>query len=575
MTLGVGLQGKLVLCFTFLLAVALAASCWQFISESREILSRTAAEQVNQLSRTLAMASEPPLARRDTAELQQIGAELMKNKGIVAIAFFDAAGNRLAIAAHDADLERPESDYFPNPRESSDLLGKPVTGWTRSLGGYVQMTSTVRHAATIGAGTAAPGQTVGYVTVCVSQGETESRVRNVTLSVILIGAVAVLVSLPMMYLLVHRIFEPIRELVVATHRIAAGDLDAEVAVDRRDVIGTLARSFNDMVQRVRAQQHDLALANDRLAESNEQLAETNEQLAESNRQLEGSNQNLEEKVRVRTAELERANQRLSSEIAEKDDFLRTVSHDLNAPLRNIAGMATMLLMKHRDTFNEDVVHRLERILKNVEVETDLIAELLELSRIKSRRQKMEVVQLDQLLHDVAGLFAVDFESRQISLSLDTAMPLLVCERARFRQVFQNLIDNAIKYMGEGSTVEALRLAGHPVDANATGGLKEIRVGCHVSPDAVEFYVRDTGLGIDASEIDNVFRVFRRGKSQAVQAIAGKGVGLSSVKSIVENYGGSIRVESQVGAGSTFRFTVDGKYLQTNASHWRSATGEAA
>src|SRR5205085_1159905 len=107
-------------------------------------------------------------------------------------------------------------------------------------------------------------------------------------------------------------------------------------------------------------------------------AGANYQLERANAKLADANRGLEEKVRQRTAQVETANRRLRSEIAEKEDFLRAVSHDLNAPLRNIAGMATMLLLKHRETFNEDVIHRLERIQKNVTVETDLIAELLEL-----------------------------------------------------------------------------------------------------------------------------------------------------------------------------------------------------
>ena len=148
--------------------------------------------------------------------------------------------------------------------------------------------------------------------------------RNAQLTVVLIGAVAVLVSLPAMYWVVHRIFFPIRQLVAATDRIAAGDLDAQVAIHRPDVIGTLARSFNEMVRRVKEQRTELAEANDKLEQANDQLAEANRRLADANRELEG-------KVSGRTAELERANQRLSREIAEKEDFLRAVSHDLNAP----------------------------------------------------------------------------------------------------------------------------------------------------------------------------------------------------------------------------------------------------
>jgi signal transduction histidine kinase/AmiR/NasT family two-component response regulator len=316
---------------------------------------------------------------------------------------------------------------------------------------------------------------LGYVTVCASTARAEARAGNVAVTVVLIGAVAVLVSLPTMYLLIHRVFAPIRHLVAATNRIAAGELDARVEVGRSDVIGTLARSFNEMVNKVRGHQqaledvnHQLADANVRLADANVKLNDANGRLADANAALTGTNHDLEQIVARRTDELERANQRLSSEIAEKDDFLRTVSHDLNAPLRNIAGMASMLLMKHRASFDPDVVHRLERIQRNVEVETGLIGELLELSRIKSRRQRPETVALGDVVREVGDLVAQDLETRGIALTVDAGLPTLVCERARLRQVFQNLVDNAIKYMGDGSAAEALRAAGHPAAATRPG-----------------------------------------------------------------------------------------------------------
>jgi signal transduction histidine kinase len=112
-----------------------------------------------------------------------------------------------------------------------------------------------------------------------------------------------------------------------------------------------------------------------------------------------------------------------------------------------------------------------------------------------------------------------------------------------RQVFQNLIDNAIKYMGEG-----------PV--------REIHVGCRLKKGEAEFYVRDTGIGIEADDLGKVFVVFRRGKNTASQNVAGKGVGLASVKTIIETYNGTIWVESEVGKGSTFRFTINGRYVSS-------------
>ena len=140
--------------------------------------------------------------------------------------------------------------------------------------------------------------------------------------------------------------------------------------------------------------------------------------------------------------------------------------------------------------------------------------------------------------------------------IDGELPVLNCERARMRQVFQNLIDNAIKYMGEDRPN------------------KEIHVGCRVKPSEAEFYVSDTGIGIDPEDIDKVFFIFRRGKNTANTAVAGKGVGLASVKSIIETYSGTIWVESQLGHGSAFRFTINGQYVGGGKAPASSGESEA-
>jgi signal transduction histidine kinase len=333
-----------------------------------------------------------------------------------------------------------------------------------------------------------------------------------------VGCVIFVLSLPLASGLVHRIFLPIRQLVAATNRIANGDYEAHVDTNRPDEIGMLARSFNEMVLKIREHQKQLRVANEQLAEANK---------------------GLEEKVKQRTRELEHTNARLSSEIAEKEDFLRAVSHDLNAPLRNISGMAAMLLIKYRERFDEDIIHRLERIRKNVELETDLIAELLELSRIKTRRQRMEQVDVGSIIGDLRDVFENDLRQKQIALIVESGLPTIMCEKARIRQVFQNLIDNSIKYMGEGAS-------------------REIEISHRINEDGIEFQVRDTGIGIDPEDLPKVFYVFRRGKNTA--EVKGKGVGLASVKSIIETYDGRIWVASELGQGSTFRFTIAKRFV---------------
>lgn len=499
-----GLQGKLVLSFMFLLVVTLGASSLQFVGENRQVTEQLSREKATTLAHAVAVGGEFAIEQSDHLALDEMGRKVLADGNILGVVFYGEKGEVLSSTWRDGDPDHSHAELMGNPRLNLDRLCDVPLHIDAKRGPYLQATAPVRKA---------PGHFVGFASVALLQTTDASRIGQTQGIVILIGAASALVSLPLVYMLVHRIFHPIRSLVDATNRIATGDWQAEVAVHRPDVIGTLARSFNEMVKTVRSQQEA----------------------------LESANRDLEEKVRQRTAQVEAANRRLHGEIAEKEDFLRAVSHDLNAPLRNIAGMATMLLMKHRERFDEDIIHRLERIQKNVEVETGLIGELLELSRIKTRRQKAESVDLNQLLVEIAGLLEEDLRSKQIALIFDTPLPMLNAEPARIRQVFQNLVDNAIKYMGEGST-------------------REIHVGCTLRNAEAEFHVRDTGIGIEPEGIDKVFYVFRRGKSAAVQAVAGKGIGLASVKSIVETYEGTIWVQSEPGKGTTFRFTINGKYV---------------
>jgi signal transduction histidine kinase len=495
-----GFQGKLVACFIILLSTGLFTSTVLFNSETSDRVSQLLGEQAQQLSLAVSGVAKPAMAELRRTELTAMGQDLIKSRNILYVTFLDTHLKPIASASRDPDFMAGKfSQTHAQSRETLHVIHRS----SPALGQYVQVVTPIVDT----------GQLLGYVAVGISESREQLAIRYASLHVVVFSLAIVGISLPLAWALVHRIFLPIRELEKATRKIAAGDLTIQVATDRTDLIGRLARSFNEMVFVVRTQQHALELAN-----------------AE-----------LEMKVVERTAQLEETNARLTREIAEKEDFLRAVSHDLNAPLRNIAGMATMLLAKHKAKFDEDIIHRLERIRKNVEVETDLIGELLELSRIKTRRQKLEPVEIAPLLSEITDVFEEDLRAREIQIVVDSAMPVLTCERARIRQVFQNLIDNAIKYMGDGRT-------------------REIHVGCDVTEIAAEFYVSDTGIGIHADDLDKVFFIFRRGKSSQTQNIAGKGVGLSSVKSIIETYGGTIRVESELGKGSTFRFTIPGPHV---------------
>ena len=528
----VGLQLRLVVWFVALIGAALGGSCSLFADQTGRQLDDLLGQQAKLVAYTLSRAAEPAMAGNHRRQLEQTGRELLGSRNVLYVRFLGRDGRPMATACRYADFAW--GDVAPvDPKACAAYLVRPPTD--RSFGDYVNAYAPVM--------VGGQGEAIGYVMVGVSLDRERDQLRCVTMLVIAVAAAVTLVSMPVAWGVVYGAFKPVRQLVEATRRMAAGQADFEVPTDRGDAIGVLAQSFADMAGKVRRQREDLAQTNLKLAEANGQLARANGLLGDANGQLAEANRDLEEKVHRRTGELEAANRRLSGEIAEKEDFLRAVSHDLNAPLRNISGMAAMLLTKHGKSLDADAVHRLDRIQKNVAVETDLLNELLELSRIKSRRGDVARVDTASVVADLAGVFEQDLQSKQIRLTFDADLPAWTAERGRVRQVFQNLIDNAIKYMGDGRPT------------------REIHVGFDRTPGGGgEFYVRDTGIGIEAEDLDKVFHVFRRGRTAAVQAVSGKGVGLASVKSIVETYGGTIRVESVAGTGTTFRFTVGGEHL---------------
>ncbi|MEO0964785.1 MAG: HAMP domain-containing sensor histidine kinase [Planctomycetota bacterium] len=328
------------------------------------------------------------------------------------------------------------------------------------------------------------------------------------------GGVICLAMLPVAAWGARQWTRPIARVDRAAQRLTEG-ADPDPLPEGDDELGQLARSFNAM---------------------HRHLDDARRELIDANRELEG-------KVADRTRELDNANRRLKAEMADKDAFLRAVTHDLGAPLRNIDGMASMLLMKYKTDLADDALRKLERISANAKLQTDLIADLLELSRLRADRGKREPVDLDELTRQIVESLDYELTTYAVTLTLENHLPTVRAERNRLRQVMQNLLDNAVKYTRDRPRRE-VRVR------------SEVRDGEHV------IEVIDTGCGIEPRELGKVFEVFQRAAQPAGQRVEGRGIGLASVRSILEAHGGWIEVESTPGVGSTFRFALPVEPLQS-------------
>lgn len=218
---------------------------------------------------------------------------------------------------------------------------------------------------------------------------------------------------------------------------------------------------------------------------------------------------------------------------EHDTLAFTAAHDLQAPATSIRNFAQLL--QHDDTLGLDTRARdyLNRIQANAEFMESLLRELLELAQIGQTEHPDEALPVEPVVRQALADLAMPLTERRVRLTLPKRWPTVRYSRARLRQIFFNLISNAIKFLGAQPD---------PL----------LELGWQVMANQVEFWVRDNGVGIAPHDHKRIFNPFER--LHAVNA-TGTGMGLSIIKRIIEARGGHIRLESAPGLGATFFFTV--------------------
>lgn len=245
------------------------------------------------------------------------------------------------------------------------------------------------------------------------------------------------------------------------------------------------------------------------------------------RRIEDSFRQAQRELAARAAELEAANKELEA-------FAYSVSHDLRAPLRHVAGYAE-LLQKQASSLLDDKSRRyLKAILESAKKMGDLIDDLLSFSRIGRAETKRGVINLEQLVAQVVAELGQQTTGRDIAWKID---PLPIChgDRSMLKVVLVNLLSNAVKFTR--------------IQPNA-----KIEIGCaDESENQVELFVRDNGAGFDMQYVNKLFGVFQR--LHRPEEFEGTGIGLATVQRIIHRHGGEVRAEGAVGQGATFYFSL--------------------
>jgi len=246
-------------------------------------------------------------------------------------------------------------------------------------------------------------------------------------------------------------------------------------------------------------------------------------------------------VRQTAKRLEQLNTDLDAVMKSKDLFLSNISHELRTPLNSIIGFTDLLLTQDLGApLSEQQRDFLETVARNGRHLLELINELLDLQRIAAGRMELkpEAVDLAALLAEAAGSVHAQVQKHRHALVVTpTAENLRVqADRGRVRQVLLNLLSNAIKFTPDGGRIT--------VAAGPVNGGSEVRVA-----------VSDTGIGIAAEDQPKLFQEFSQLDASASRKYEGTGLGLALSRRLIELHGGAIGVESEVGKGSTFWFTL--------------------
>lgn len=307
--------------------------------------------------------------------------------------------------------------------------------------------------------------------------------RIVLVLMILTALLILILMIPLLY----RISNALRMLIQATQKLGKGESIQEINVQGNDEFSQLIRDFNVMAQRLHA---------------------------------------AEAAWSKRTEELEAANKDL-------EGFSYSVSHDLRAPLRAIDGFIAILLEEYANKLDDEGRRLFGVVSDNAKKMGLLIDNILALSRAGRMELEQSKVDMNGLVDEVWTSLATQRSNREIRFSRNK-LPEIACDPRAIRQVWQNLLDNAIKFTRDRSPAV-------------------IEVSAEVKGAVAHYYVQDNGAGFNPEYKQKLFVLFQR--LHSVDEFPGTGVGLSIVQRLVHKHGGSVQGDGTVDGGARFEFTL--------------------